>query len=115
MVMFSRQRAKLSPRVEIKMLEHTTKNMLKEIKQAHKALLALGIISHGIPDKDFWIEHGNFISLLKDFLNENQSWTHSLRKKDVLYIISLCSSFRPKEPHSILSNIAMQFDALTNQ
>jgi len=89
--------------------ESTTKNALKGLKSAHKALMAIGLETHSIPATDFWSEHANFVSLLKDFLYENPSWTHSVSRKDVFYIISLASCYRPKDPQAFLSGIAIQY------
>jgi len=98
----------------MKKLEDTTKNRLKALKVDHKALLLIGLDSHVIPDKDFWVNHSHFVSSLNIFLNENRNWTHSLNKKDILYIICLCSSYRPREPHSILTSIAKQHPGIND-
>jgi len=83
--------------------EFTTKNCLKELKAAHKVLLAAPLDS-----LTFWLAHENFVKLLRDFLGENRNWAVNSSKKDILYVIGLCSTFRPIEPHRILSSIADQ-------
>lgn len=85
---------------------------LKDVKQAHKELRKIGITSNEIPSKDYYAECDRFTSLLKDFLHENRDWALEATKNDLLLILSWCSSYRPREPHNILTSIAIQLDRL---
>ena len=51
-------------------------------------------------------------AILCDLLNSlNADW-RELSKKQVLHIISMCSSHRPTALHSILVSISMQYDKI---
>ena len=89
--------------------EHTTKSQIKELKRDHKELIEIGKVTYAIPVKNYSVEHAFFVQNLKDFLMQNRHWWNTLSKKDILYLIALCSCYRPLEPQTFLAFISLQY------
>lgn len=82
-----------------------TKTLYSKAAKAKKELLSLS----GDP---YYNKEKELNLILCDLLNSlNADW-RELSKKQVLHIISMCSSHRPTALHSILVSISMQYDKL---
>lgn len=88
-----------------------------ELKKMHKAMEALDSIRRA-SSLDLsaaslgarYIEKEKFTQALKDFMRED--WAKGLKKMQLLEFLSWCSTFRPREPHSILTSVSIQFDRI---
>ena len=82
-----------------------TKILYSNAAKAKKDLLSLT----GDP---YYSKEKELNAILCDSLNSlNADW-RELSKKQVLHIISMCSSHRPTALHSILVSISMQYDKI---
>jgi hypothetical protein len=61
------------------------------------------------PDDLFWELHGIFRETLKRALADGL-FLASLEKQELLTFIGWCSSYRPREPHTILSTLGQLGD-----
>lgn len=83
-----------------------TKKLYSKAAKAKKELLSL-------QGESYYSKEKELNSILCDLLNSlNADW-RELSKKQVLHIISMCSSHRPTALHSILIYVSMQYEKLT--
>jgi hypothetical protein len=82
-----------------------TKKLYGRAAKAKKELLALS-------GDGYYTKEKELNAILCDLLNSlNADW-RELSKKQVLHIISMCSSHRPTALHSILVSVSMQYDKI---
>ena len=82
-----------------------TKTLYSKAAKAKKELLTL-------TDDPYYTKEKELNAILCDLLNSlNADW-RELSKKQVLHIISMCSSHRPTALHSILVSVSMQYDKI---
>lgn len=59
---------------------------------------------------DEYFEQQNILnSMLKDLMHMD-SWIDDLSKDELIQVLALCSSHRPREPHSVLLQFNMYMD-----
>lgn len=58
----------------------------------------------------YWVKREQFTNLLRDFLTAT-NWG-LLPKPQLLNFLSLCSRYRPLQPHVILTRIAIQYEEM---
>lgn len=82
-----------------------TRTLYSKAAKAKKELLSL-------TGDQYYSKEKELNAILCDLLNSlNADW-RELSKKQVLHIISMCSSHRPTALHSILVSISMQYDKI---
>jgi hypothetical protein len=86
----------------------------KELNKKQKTLASIAFPSNAIPKNDYFAESEKFKESLREFMRNDPNWALTLSKAQLLIFLSWCSTYRPKEPHQILTSISIQLDRLND-
>ena len=89
-------------------------NLLLTIHNAHKNLHLMPM-NNDDQKNHYYKQREIFADDLKDAWKKFECVLHKMSSREIVFLLSLCSTYRPFEPWQILNHISMLNDELTDK